>query len=474
MLLEYIDRLKDKIDLPKNEKQAIIDDFSALFEFYLKQGLSAQEAVTRLGENPLGNFYQIREPDEWYPLDSAAKVYPLSMTHSAVKMYRVSAYLTEKVVPCVLQVALLTTIKRFPRFCTTIKRGVFWHYLDAAKVRYTVAQETMMPCTPIDVSRNRSLTFRVQYFEKRISFEAFHVLSDGAGALIFLKTLVAQYLKLLGKAIPADPEIFNLEETPSEKEWRNDFLIVDKTKSSTGLSEKLALQVRGKRTTVQPTKLSHYIFSAKELLQIARDHNTTISVLLIHAMLLCAKASISRKKGWINIDVPVNMRKFYPSSTLNNFSMYGVLSFRLEDVTEDSAMLAQIAQKMAAKTSKEAMDKKISWINSFIGSPFIRFLPLFVKTLISRISYMIVGEKTVTATLSNLGVVKCDFAGNVEQFDFILGPTSINIVGCAVGSYEDHMVLTITKSTREPSFERSMLAYLQKLGLNIRVEEVSI
>ncbi|MEG1523668.1 MAG: hypothetical protein RR224_02395 [Clostridia bacterium] len=474
MLTEYLNQLRNKIDLPKKEIQAIVDDFEAIFTFYLQRGLTVQQAMLRLGEDPLGDFYQSPSPDEWYRLDNAAKVYPLSMTHTAIKMYRVSAYLKEPVIPCVLQVALLTTLRRFPRFSTTIKRGVFWHYLDAARVHYTVRQEHMMPCTPIDVCRNHSLTFRVQYFNQRISFEAFHVLSDGTGALIFLKTLVAQYLKLLGISVPPNPEIFDLTEVPTEQEWRNDFTIVDQTKAKKDLSEKLALQVRGRRTTLQPARITHYFFSVKELLQIARSHETTITVLVLRTMLLSAKATIHRKRGRINIDVPVNMRKFYASSTLNNFSMYGVLSFRMAEITEDDTMLTRITEKLAIQTSKDAMDKKVSWINSFVNQPLIRFLPLYIKSLISRISFKLFGEKTVTATLSNLGVVKCDFAGNVEQFDFILGPTSINIVGCAMGSYEDHMTFTITSSIKEPSFEQAMLEQFQKLGLAIRVEEVNV
>ena len=101
-----------------------------------------------------------------------------------------------------MQMALTFTMKRFPSFATTLKKGVFWHYLDTTKRRFSVEQEKDIPCQPLKVSHSGSQSFRALYWENRISVEFFHVLTDGSGGLIFLKTLVAEYLRLRGVEIP--------------------------------------------------------------------------------------------------------------------------------------------------------------------------------------------------------------------------------------------------------------------------------
>ena len=83
----------------------------------------------RLNPENLGNFYK-RNSQLWFPLDNAAIVYPLGMKFGQMPMFRLSAYLKEKIKPDLLQMALNFTIKRFPSFATTIKTGFFWHYLE--------------------------------------------------------------------------------------------------------------------------------------------------------------------------------------------------------------------------------------------------------------------------------------------------------------------------------------------------------
>ena len=70
------------------------------------------------------------------------------MRHGRMAVFRLSAYLKEPVAPALLQMALTFTIKRFPSFATTVKKGFFWHYLDTAKRRYAIEPEVEMPCKP--------------------------------------------------------------------------------------------------------------------------------------------------------------------------------------------------------------------------------------------------------------------------------------------------------------------------------------
>ncbi|HAD20370.1 MAG TPA: hypothetical protein DCF42_08245, partial [Lachnospiraceae bacterium] len=52
------------------------------------------------------------------------------------------------------------------------------------------------PCRYINAEANKNYLFRVTYFRRRINLEVFHVLTDGMGAINFLKELLYQYLRL--------------------------------------------------------------------------------------------------------------------------------------------------------------------------------------------------------------------------------------------------------------------------------------
>lgn len=185
--------LAARIDLPRAQKRALISDFRRAAEVLVSRGLSPAEAAARLGHERLGDFY-LSAPDYWYPLDDAAKIYPMSMTDGWMSVFRLSAYLDAPVEPSLLQLALDITMPRFPFFATKIKRGVFWHYIDGAKRRFTVQPETELPCAPMNVAAGDSQSFRVLYYGRRVSVEFFHILTDGTGGLAFLTALLLAFM----------------------------------------------------------------------------------------------------------------------------------------------------------------------------------------------------------------------------------------------------------------------------------------
>lgn len=184
--------------LNKETENKLREDFKNAILYYNRNNVSLEESLKYLDVRNLGGFYA-RPPALWFPLDDAAKIYPLSMAHDRMAIFRLSVYLKKEVVPEILQMALNFTIKRFPTFATTLKKGFFWHYLDTTKRRFSVEEENDVPSQPIKVSSSGSQSFRVKYYKNRISVEFFHVLTDGTGGMEFLKSLVNEYLILLGK-----------------------------------------------------------------------------------------------------------------------------------------------------------------------------------------------------------------------------------------------------------------------------------
>ncbi len=82
----------------------------------------------------------------------------------------------------------------FPHFNCILKKGLFWYYLEASNKKAKVCEEHLPPCSAIYTAGKKDLLFRLHYYKKRINLEMFHVLTDGTGAFVFMKSIVMNYL----------------------------------------------------------------------------------------------------------------------------------------------------------------------------------------------------------------------------------------------------------------------------------------
>lgn len=471
LLTPYLNDVRARINLHPRFIEPLMDDHVRALRWYADHGLPLAEAMKRLDPVNLGDFY-LRERTAWYPLDVAAKVYPLSMGLKRMMMFRLSFYLKNAVEPEILQMALTYTIRRFPYFATTIKCGFFWHYIDSAMRRFTIRPETKPPCSPIRLNAISSPTFRVVWFRNRVSVEFFHVLTDGSGGMIFLRTLLHEYLHLLGVDAPAEPGILPLDEAPAPGEWADHFIKVEESASLKGFADKRALQLRGVRALTQPARVLHFNVSVSALKRIAKEKNVSITTLLLGCMMIALKTAAEHHGGKrkIQVQLPVNMRKFYDTKTLRNFSMYCSIRLYPSEITTLDDVLPKLSGQIRQNADQESLVRTITLSRKLVR--LLRFVPLIIKRPIAYLIYGHLSDNVFTTTFSNLGVITLPeaFSEHVDKFDFVLGPSVQNRAVCSLCSYGDRAVLTVIKMTALPAFENALFDQLSALGLAPYVE----
>ncbi len=470
-LQAYLRDVRARLSLSRKHTEQMLDDHVAALYALTRRGMTLAQAMHRLDPAQLADFYLVERRD-WYPLDHAAKVYPLSMSLKRMMVFRLSAYLKNPVEPELLQMALTYTVKRFPYFATTIKCGFFWHYIDGAMRRFAVRPETKLPCAVMKVGDVTSPTFRVVYYQNRVSVEFFHILTDGTGGSLFLRTLLKTYLRLLGEDAPDSEFTFDIDEKPQPEEWRDDFVLGDRSKEAHGFADKPALQMRGMLPYEQPNRVLHYNFSTGALLRQAHEKGVTLTTLMLgYIMLACRDACPARRtKKKIQIQLPVNMRKYYPSRTLRNFSMYCGIRLHPGEITGLDAILPLLAEQVKAGTAKEALDQTMQLSRRLVKC--LRFIPLIVKRPIAYFIYGALSDAVFTTTFSNLGEVRTspEMAKHLDKFDFVLGPPIQNRACCSLCSFGDRAVLTVTKNTQLTLFEDSLYRHFQENGLTPYME----
>ena len=465
----FFKNIEQRCLISKSERKKMILDFENAVIYYVKKGFKLKKILELLDPINLGGFYA-RPTLLWFPLDDSAKIYPMSLEHDNMPLFRLSAYLVEDLVPELLQMALIFTIKRFPCFATTLKKGIFWHYLDTTKRRFTINEENDVPCQPLRVSRSGSQTFRVIYYKNRVSIEFFHVLTDGIGGMVFLKALVAEYLRLTGVDIKENDDVWNINDIPNVKETRNEFARVPHSSNTSGLINKRVLQMNGKLTNMKPNQVIHFKFAASKLKEKAQEYNATVTIFMLAILFIAIKAATDSLNGEVSIQVPVNMRKFYPSDTLRNFAMYCGIKFDIEEIEDIPSLINAIKVQLDEKANKDKMSEMITSANKLVSS--LRFIPLFIKLPIAKKLYGFLGDQAFTSTLSNLGVVKMpdEYNKHILSMDFVLGTAPNNRAITGLVTFNNVTTFSVSKMTKDPTFEEKLYELFIKEGLDVEVE----
>ena len=411
-------------------------------------------------------------------LDNAAKIYPPSRSRSGwMAMFRVSAEFCEKIDPDLLEKALVRTIKRFPTMALRLRRGLFWYYLEKIDAFPKVIPDSIDPCAPIDFKKNNGYMFKVRYYENRIALEFFHVLTDGTGGVTFLLTLCAEYIsEKYGVSVPRGGMILDTGDEPSKDETEDAF---PKFARSVGESraEKAAYRFRGTPVSDYP-RVTTGLISASQLKAKAKEHGATVTEYLLARMTL-AIAEISGKKKIkkpIYVCVPVNLRKFYPTNTLRNFSSFVNVGIDpiLGEYSFDEA-IREISSQLRYTTSEKRLNARFSSNVHSEQNKLIRALPLPVKNFAMKIAYKYSGDRTSSTTLSNLGLVTLpeEMERFITRLDFMIGPLSKNPFVCACITYKDTLSFNVVRRIEEPDFERSFFTSLVKDGIHVKIESNS-
>jgi hypothetical protein len=135
----------------------------------------------------------------WYRLDTSANIYPAIESPRDPAVFRVSMRINEKVDEETLSLAAHEIKKRFPYYNVHLHKGLFWNYLEPNDNDIIIWHDTPSPCERLYRRTNNGYLYKIKYYDNNIAVEFFHVLTDGYGAMEYLKCLVHRYPYSKGK-----------------------------------------------------------------------------------------------------------------------------------------------------------------------------------------------------------------------------------------------------------------------------------
>ncbi|OBZ13182.1 MULTISPECIES: hypothetical protein [Bacillales] len=413
--------------------------------------------------------------DKWYKLDNAAKLFPSVANTKNTSVYRISAVLRDPIEPEALQLAADTVFDRFPMFTVKLRKGVFWNYLDANNERIVIAEEQQYPCPDIDPKTNNGYLFKVLYYKNRVSIEVFHSLTDGNGAIEFLKSLLYYYLANTGQEVDPEGKILLADTGVDASDMEDSFRTHFKDCYVENYRNSKSYHIKGTRFEIFGNNVVHGIVSGNQLNQAAKQKGSTVTAYLTALLIYSiyqTRNKYSERNEPVVIAIPANLRKMFPSRTLRNF--FGVVNIGAK-VTEDTTfdeLVARTGEMLKQKTSKQNLQSFIYNNVALERNKATMFVPLFLKSWFVNWGFQTLGESKKTMTLSNLGniILPQQMYEYIEQIEAVVYPTNKSPISCGICTVNDRMAITFTRNIVEADILQYFFAYLaNQAGLEVKV-----
>lgn len=408
----------------------------------------------------------------WRRLDNSAKIFPIASSKKYSSVFRLSAVLKEKIAPNILKRAVNIALKNLSSFKVKLKKGFFWYYFEDNNKEVIIEKEKDYPCKYIDPDTNNDYLFKVTYWENKINLDIFHSLTDGNSGIIFLREIVYTYIELAHK------EDFSQKLRTERKISNNtedDYLKNYDKKSKNSKGGKKAYRLKGKILPLAAIGVIHVNIDLDELKNRAKEKNVTITQyltsVLIHAIYNSNYKKYNGKRP-IKICIPVDLKKYFKSETISNFFSY--ISVQTEEnLNLDSfeEILKFVKKEFDRKLTKEEISKTMSTNVKLGNNIFIKSIPLFLKLIIVKLSYIEI-RKYTTTTFSNVGRIGIigEYQKYIDKFMMLIAPESVEKIKCSACSFENKLNFTFTSTLEGTEVEEEFCKKLKEEEINISVE----
>ena len=428
----------------------------------------------------MGGMKTPQANEELLPLDNSAVIYPPTVARYNSHTFRISMDLTVPVIPTRLLTAAEHILERFPFFAVTLHQGFYWYYFMPNKNPLEVYPEISSPCAYIHPKKGANgYLFKILYTEQRIAIEFFHALTDGTGALVFLKSLVAEYLRLSGREIGEDPQVLLANSKMDPLEAEDSFERYYTPRKSVFGSESSAYHLPSSGGLTDKVQVISARIKIEDLKKISSFHQVTITEYLVaellDAMQRVQEAKVKNPKKFkpVRISVPVNIRKIFGSKSLRNFTLFVVVGIDVRlGHYEFEEILEQVMHQLRASINAKTLGRQVTRNVAGRRHPLMRYAPNVFKRPLMKLLSDTYGDGIYSTTLSNIGNVTLPSGMHevVDRLDFFLSPSKKNKTSCAAVGANGYLTLNFTSILAERTdFEREALSALVTKGIPVEV-----
>lgn len=393
-----------------------------------------------------------------HPVDNSALIHLAVHNNWHSNTFRLEAHLRSAVRPAKLQQAADAVAARYPMLAAGIRKQRNVYAVVPCPAGLPIRVDAQ-PLAYMPADELAACAMRVLYGQRHIAVEFFHSLTDGAGGLQFLKALLAEYLEL-----PPEP-------VDSTAAWEDSFQKYAGGKP-TRMPGGTSYLLPAAPAEPSPVCRTTFTFSVKALRAGIPAENTTLTAFFT-ALFAQTAMEIQRAETTpdkillpVQVMVPIDLRKRFPSTSLRNFSLYALPKLTPEAARQPfPAIIETMAAQLRAQSTYDRLRAAIA--TNVALERRTAALPLWTKCAALQAGFRVCGGHSSCITVSNLGAVTFpeEIQQELRRLDFLLTPRIHSPYNCGIVSVGDTLSLTITRRGKAMGMEKAFAAHLVRLGI---------
>lgn len=417
----------------------------------------------------------------WLKLDNAAKLFPAIMSGELTSVFRITAFLKKPVKFSAIKEAVDITSARFPYFSVSLGSGLFWYYLEYNRQLPRIQTEEKTPCTAFAAKRKNEPLYRILIRQNRISVEFIHILTDGGGAFEYLKTLLYTYFRLIGINMQSSDCIILPESPIADGEMEDGYNRFFRRKTPPPGKLTKAWHLPFRLNEKPRLKVIRSEISLDKLLEVARSFNVSVTEYIVSVYLFTLQRIYleeqakekNQKRGVLRIEVPVNLRKKFPSITMRNFSLFVLPEIDLRlGVYSFEEILKIVSYQLQTGADVKQISRFLSQNVGHERSPLVRILPLFIKSMAISAVYRRLGSNQCSGIMTNLGSVKLpeEMENQINSFEVVPTPPNTHVkISCGMVTFRNQLRLNFCNISGSTRFEMLFLRHLTESGIPVKI-----
>lgn len=407
----------------------------------------------------------------WMKVDTASIMFSSLSSKKWGRTFRSAIILKDEVNPEILKKAATDVMPRFPSMHTKIKKGFFWNYQEGTLLLPEIRQEFTEQLLPITIRNDGRPDFRLVYYKNRLAMECAHYLGDGLGTNKYFTALLERYAELKQNPnAPYNPSPIDSEELNNAF---NDYY-------QPGGNKDVEKEFKAHRIDGEIEKgLIQFIYALMDVDELharAKEKGLTITEYLASALILGTLRHAERPiTDPVIIAIPVNLRRFFPSETVRNFTIQSRIDFFPKGRTD--WQFDEICNKVKGQLDKRLtvpeLQKILNNFGSLANNKVIKFVPNFIKLPVVRLKQaQSHGNNTTILTNTGKNELSPILESEVLRADGVNGDTSGYglISTCSALSCNGIFNLCFSTCSHDVSWARECVRVITEQGIRVRIE----
>ncbi len=280
-----------------------------------------------------------------------------------------------------------------------------------------------------------------------------------------------------------------IEHEPAAEEYEDAFLkVLDDEKDNLNNDKKRTLfskskiyQVKDKLMPMGAYKVITGIASVEQLKDMSRKMDCTITQLIaalyMEAMIHYQAQQVEDKQQHCNIaiEIPVNLRKYYPYKCMRNFSLFVIPQVNPMEVVSFEDIITAIKEFMKEHLTREHLLTMIEDNCSLAKNKIIKHVPNDIKKMVIKYINNTEGSTQFSGTISNIGMIKLpsEISEHVEDIQVLVGAKPQVKRSCSMSGYNGNIYISFGRNIKSTFIEKHVFTRLVKMGIKVKIRSTS-